>query len=72
MNILIFEYHNFGIEDVKECFKKNGHLYKVVETDLFRNRVSAEFAAYLNKIMMMELMENSMIVYLHLITARLF
>ena len=43
MNILIFEYHNFGIEDVKECFKKNGHLYKVVETDLFRNRVSAEF-----------------------------
>lgn len=43
MNILIFEYHNFGIEDVKECFEKNGHLYKVVETDLFRNRVSAEF-----------------------------
>ena len=27
----------------KECFEKNGHLYKVVETDLFRNRVSAEF-----------------------------
>ena len=43
MNILIFEYHNFGIEDVKECFEKNGYLYKVVETDLFRNRVSAEF-----------------------------
>ena len=58
MNILIFEYHNFGIEDVKECFEKNGYLYKVVETDLFRNRVSAEF--------------DSMIVYLHLITARLF
>ena len=43
MNILIFEYHNFGIEDVKECLEKNGYLYKVVETDLFRNRVSAEF-----------------------------
>lgn len=49
MNILVFEYHNFGIEDVKECFEKKGHSYKVVETDLFRNRVSAEFDKIFNE-----------------------
>lgn len=48
MNILIFEYHNFGIEDVKECFKKNGHKYKVKETVLYREDVSIEFDELFN------------------------
>ncbi len=43
MNVLIFEYHNFGTEDVKECFEKIGHKYIVVETEEYRNRVSPEF-----------------------------
>ena len=43
MNILIFEYNNFGTEDVKECFEKNGHKYVSVETPLFRDRVNPEF-----------------------------
>lgn len=48
MNILIFEYHNFGIEDVKECFEKNGHKYKVKETVLYREDVSIEFDELFN------------------------
>lgn len=43
MNILIFEYNNFGTVDVKECFEKNGHKYVSVETPLFRDRVNPEF-----------------------------
>ena len=43
MNILIFEYNNFGTEDVKECLEKKGYKYTVVETDEYRNRVSPEF-----------------------------
>lgn len=43
MNILIFEYNNFGTEDVKECLEKKGYKYTVVETDEYRNRVSQEF-----------------------------
>ncbi len=27
MNILIFEYNNFGTEDVKECFEKGVQIY---------------------------------------------
>lgn len=30
MNILIFEYHNFGIEDVKECFEKTDICIKLL------------------------------------------
>lgn len=48
MNILIFEYHNFGIEDVKECFEKNGHKYKIKETVLYREDVSDEFDELFN------------------------
>ena len=36
MNILIFEYNNFGTEDVKECLEKKGYKYTVVETDEYR------------------------------------
>lgn len=50
MNILMFEYHNFGTEDVKECFEKNGHKYRIVETDLFRDRVNAEFDKLFEKV----------------------
>lgn len=49
MNILIFEYHNFGIEDVKETFTKNGHKYKAIESALIKERKSTEFDSIFEK-----------------------
>ena len=49
MNILIFEYHNFGIEDVKETFTKNGHKYKEIESALIKERKSTEFDSIFEK-----------------------
>lgn len=43
MNILIFEYKSFGIEDAKETFEKIGHSYKVISTELIRERKSPDF-----------------------------
>mgnify|MGYP004515432859 FL=1 len=43
MNILIFEKDNFGIEDVKECLKKNGCFYKLVKTEKMVSRVDTDF-----------------------------
>lgn len=43
MNILIFEKDNFGIEDVKECLKKNGYFYKLVKTEKMVSRVDTDF-----------------------------
>ena len=43
MNILIFEYKSFGIEDAKETFEKIGHYYKVIYTELIRERKSPDF-----------------------------
>lgn len=43
MNILIFEYKNFGIEDVTEALTNLGHTSHVVTSDLIRERNSAEF-----------------------------
>ncbi len=42
MNILIFEYKNFGIADVKECFSKAGYKYKIIETEKICNRLEKE------------------------------
>ena len=43
MNILIFEYKNFGIEDIKEALDNLGHTYNIVSTDSMRDRVNEEF-----------------------------
>lgn len=43
MNILVFEYKNFGIEDLKESFDRLGISYKVISSELMRERVSPEF-----------------------------
>lgn len=43
MNILIFEWKNFGIEDVCEALTNMGHTYKCITTELVYERVSAEF-----------------------------
>ena len=42
VNILIFEYKNFGIADVKECFSKAGYKYKIIETEKICNRLEKE------------------------------
>ena len=39
----IFEKDNFGIEDVKECLKKNGCFYKLVKTEKMVSRVDTDF-----------------------------
>lgn len=49
MNILIFEYYNFGIEDVKEILTKKGHKYKSIESELIKERVSPEFDSIFEK-----------------------
>ena len=43
MNILIFEWKNFGIEDVREALENLGHSSKCVSSELMRERVSLEF-----------------------------
>ena len=68
MNILIFEYNNFGTEDVKECLEKKGYKYTVVETDEYRNRVSPEF----DRLFEEKFSERNMIAYSHLIIALLY
>lgn len=49
MNILFFEHNNFGTEDVKECFEKNGHKYTIVDTEEYVNRVSSVFDRLFDK-----------------------
>ncbi len=49
MNILIFEYYNFGIEDVKEILTKKGHRYKSIESELIKERISPEFDSIFEK-----------------------
>lgn len=43
MNILIFEWKNFGIEDVCEALTNMGHTYRCISTELLYERVSSEF-----------------------------
>lgn len=43
MNVLIFEWKNFGIEDICSALTKLGHTYKCISNELMRERVSAEF-----------------------------
>lgn len=43
MNILIFEWKNFGIEDLCEALTNMGHTYRCITTELIYERVSAEF-----------------------------
>lgn len=49
MNILFFEHNNFGTEDVKESFEKNGHKYTIVDTEKYVNRVSPVFDRLFDK-----------------------
>lgn len=43
VKVLIFEWKNFGIEDVCEALKKLGADYRCISTELVRERKSAEF-----------------------------
>lgn len=43
MNVLIFEWKNFGIEDICDALTQLGHTYKCNQTELIRERVSPEF-----------------------------
>lgn len=43
MNILIFEWKNFGIDDVCEALTNMGHACRCITTELVYERVSAEF-----------------------------
>lgn len=43
MNVLIFEWKNFGIEDICDALTQLGHTYKCNRTELIRERVSQEF-----------------------------
>lgn len=43
MNILIFEWKNFGIDDVCEALTNMGHARRCITTELVYERVSAEF-----------------------------
>lgn len=43
MNILIFEYNNFGIEDVCDALKSMGHRFRCVTSDRIRERVCEDF-----------------------------
>ena len=49
MNILIFEWKNFGIEDVCEALTNLGHTYKCVSNELMRERVNAVFDELFDK-----------------------
>lgn len=51
MNILIFEWKNFGIEDVKEALTNMGHTYKILSTQLVRESVSSDFDALFDEAM---------------------
>lgn len=43
MNVLIFEWKNFGIEDICDAFKDMGIKYKCISTELMRERKNEEF-----------------------------
>ncbi len=45
MNILIFEWKDFGIEDVRETLEYLGHKSRCISTELVKDRVSSEFDA---------------------------
>lgn len=51
MNILIFEWKNFGIEDVCDALTNMGHTYKCITTELVYERVSSEFDRLFEKSM---------------------
>lgn len=38
MNVLIFEWKNFGIEDICDAFKDMAIKYKCISTELMRER----------------------------------
>lgn len=43
MNVLIFEWKNFGIEDICDALTQLGHTYKCNQTELIHERVCPEF-----------------------------
>ena len=43
MNVLIFEWKNFGIEDICDAFKDMAIKYKCISTELMRERKNEEF-----------------------------
>ena len=43
MNVLIFEWKNFGIEDICDAFKDMAIKYKCISTELMRERKNDEF-----------------------------
>ena len=49
MNVLIFEWKNFGVEDVCEALKTLGHTCQCVSSDKIRDRVNPEFDALFDK-----------------------
>ena len=49
MKILVFEYHDFGIEDVKETFVRLGIDYKVISDGRMKDRINNEFDALFAK-----------------------
>lgn len=51
MNILIFQWKNFGIEDVCEALTDMGHKYRCITTQLIYDRVSPEFDAIFEEAM---------------------
>ncbi len=67
MNILIFEYHNFGIEDVKECFEKTDINIRLKKLYYIVKILVTNLTEYLIQNLIKDAMEKSMIVYLLLI-----
>lgn len=50
MNILLFEWKNFGVEDVCEALKNLGHACRCVSSEKMRERVSTEFDALFERV----------------------
>lgn len=54
MNVLIYEWNNFGIEDVCDALRNMGHTYKCISDELMRERTNADFDTNFEKIFLSE------------------